>query len=61
MRVAGTKANRRFSYDGNKGLKAEAQKAREELEKKTTQQRSAIIYAGHTKKQKKSMKHTSKE
>ncbi|MCM1217256.1 MAG: hypothetical protein NC548_22375 [Lachnospiraceae bacterium] len=36
MRVKGTKANRRFSYDGNKGLEAETQKAREELEKKIT-------------------------
>lgn len=35
MRVKGSKANRRFTYDGNKGLEAETQKAREELEKKT--------------------------
>lgn len=34
MRVKGSKANRRFTYDANKGLEAEVQKAREELEKK---------------------------
>lgn len=34
MRVRGSKANRRFTYDGNKGLEAETQKAREELEEK---------------------------
>lgn len=36
MRVKGTKANRRFVYDGKKGLEAETEKARKELEKKTT-------------------------
>lgn len=34
MRVKGTKANRRFTYDANKGLEAETEKARKELEKK---------------------------
>lgn len=36
MRVKGTKANRRFTYDANKGLEAETEKARKELEKKIT-------------------------
>jgi len=46
MRVKGSKAKRHFIYDGSKGLEAETQKAREELEKKTAaEQRSHLRWA----------------
>lgn len=46
MRVKGTKANRRFTYDANIGLAAEVLKAREELEKKSTaEKRSHLRWA----------------
>lgn len=60
MRVKGTKANRRFTYDANKGLEAETEKARKELEKRS-RQHSANIYAGRMKKLKKNMRHTNRE
>ena len=46
MKVKGTKANRRFAYDANKGLEAETEKARKELEKKiTAAQRERLRWA----------------
>ena len=46
MRVKGTKANRRFAYDAKKGLEAEIQRAREELNKKcTAEQRNYLKWA----------------
>lgn len=46
MRVRGHGGNKRFTYDGEKGLEAEMQKCEKELEKKTTDvQRARLRWA----------------